>query len=91
MTDDDAVALVPTVNEFVDAVAVRDELLMWACFKHTDPRTLAILCAEMLRDARVELAKAERVLHATRDINPAGVTRWRAWEIAMEIEERKSA
>ena len=91
MTDDEAVALLPAVNEFVDAVAVRDEALMWACFKHTDPATLAIWCAELLRDARASLAVAERVLHETRGVEPAGISKQRAWEITLASTERKAA
>lgn len=91
MTDDEAAELLPIVDEFVEAVTDRDESHMQACFAFTDPRTLAILCADLLRSTRLRLVRAERVLHATRDINPAGVSRLRAWEIAMEIEERKSA
>ena len=91
MTDEEAKALLPAVEEFVTAVRDRDEAYMWACFQATDPCTLAILCADLLRDARLRLSRAERVLHATRDINPAGVTRERAWEIALLADERRSA
>lgn len=54
MTDVDAEALLPAVNEFVDAVNDRDEAFVWACFQHTRPETLAILCAELLAEARRE-------------------------------------
>lgn len=91
MTDDEAREFLPAVDEFVGAVSDRDEALMWACFELTDPHTLAILCAELLRDTRQRLSRAQRVLHATRDINPAGVTRERAWEIALLADERRAA
>ena len=91
MTDEEAKAALPAVEEFITAVRDRDEAYLWACFHATDPRTLAIWCAELLRDARLRLAQAERVLHATRDINPAGVSRERAWEIALASDERGAA
>lgn len=91
MTDAEAKLMLPAVEEFIIAVRDRDEAYLWACFHATDPRTLAIWCAELLRDARLRLAHAERVLHATRDIEPSGLSRARAWEIAEASAERRSA
>lgn len=91
MTDDEARDMLPAVEEFVGAVRERDEALMWACFEYTDPRTLAIWCAELLQDTRIRLASAERVIHATRGISPGGVTKAKAWEIALLADERRAA
>ncbi len=54
MTDEEATRHLPAVNEFVGAVYDRDEAYVWACFQHTRPETLAILCAELLTEARRE-------------------------------------
>jgi len=80
MTDEEASAHLPAVEEFVGAVSDRDEAYVWACFQHTRPETLAILCAELLTEARregsrevnhrlwVELKKTRAQLGEARDL-----------------------
>ena len=61
MTDEDAERLVPVVEEFVREVGARDEAAVWACFEHSDARTLAVLCADLLLGARARVRELERV------------------------------
>lgn len=64
MTDEEALANMPAVMEFRDAVESRDVLVVEACLAHTDPRLLAAWCAEMWCEAEsdAEGARAELVL-----------------------------
>lgn len=73
MTDEEALANLPAVMEFRDAVKARDVLVVEACLVHTDPRLLAAWCAEMWCEAesdveglRDELLLERRLLAETR-------------------------
>lgn len=91
MTDEEAEALLPAVEELLDAVLSRDALVVEACLRHTPPSALAVILAELLLEKRGELSMAYEALMATHDIEPAGISKWRAWEIAVASEERKAA
>ena len=84
LDDEQMFAVRPEVDEFVRAVAERDPLVVQACLAHTRADVLAVWCAELLADARTTL---DRV----RGIDPAGISKQRAWEIALESETNKTA
>lgn len=88
MTDEEAAALMPAVDEFVEAVRDRDKWMIEACLHHTPPEALAIICAELLGLARHELMDALEVLHETRGVDPAGLSRAQVWEIAVRSDRR---
>lgn len=91
MTDDEVLARMPAAREFVDAVKTRDADMVRAAFEFTDPLVLAVLVAEMLVAREKQLTKAKTVLHATRGIKPAGMSKLRAWQIAVASEDRRAA
>lgn len=88
MTDEEVEALLPAVDEFVGAVRERDQALMWACMEHTPAETLAIICADLLGVVRHELTDALEVIHETRGVKPAGLSRAQVWEIAVRSDRR---
>jgi len=54
VNDNDAFSHLPAAREFRDAVVERDPNYVEACFHTTDPRTLAVWCAELWDDARFD-------------------------------------
>ncbi|MBC9953262.1 hypothetical protein ICM05_01185 [Leucobacter sp. cx-42] len=91
MNDEEAMEHLAAVEELVRAVADRDRLVIDACLSHTAASTLAVLCAELLHRERANLADAEKVLWQTRGVEPAGLSKARAWEIAQASVERRAA
>lgn len=70
MTDEEALALVPALREFVVAVNERDDIVVEAALRFTDPATLAVLAAgwvgelleaEAAQAAAVRLAETQVV------------------------------
>lgn len=54
-------ALLPVVEEFVSEVAGRDAAAVEACLVFTEPRVLAVLCAELLASEQRRVGELRRV------------------------------
>lgn len=67
LSDDEAFAHLPAVREFRDAVVERDTDLVEACFAFTDPRTLAVWCAELWDEAQHDCEALRVELTGERD------------------------
>lgn len=90
MTDEEVEDLLPAVEEFIDVVVSRDPAGVEACLRFTAAPTLAIILAELLNSARLDLGRANYVLKMTDGIEPAGLNKYDVWRIATERHESAS-
>lgn len=96
MTDEEALALVPALREFVDAVNEGDRELVDVCLAFTDPTVLAVLAAgwvgELLDDAdevQAEVFDLRARLAAIPDVN--ALRAFGVWKKRAEVAEAKVA
>lgn len=94
MTRDDqrVAAMVDLANEYLDAHENGDRSRVNEIWDQIPdvPAFVALMAGWVLR-TESKLENAERQLHVTRDVRPAGLSRAEVWRIAEESAERKIA
>lgn len=87
--DERVAAVVDLANEYLDAHEAGDTARVNELWQQIpDMGAFVALLAGWVIRAEAKLGNAERALHMTRDVRPAGLSRAQAWAIAEESAER---